>query len=148
MATPVPVDTNVRLASMRQIHCAIDHLHRGDYECAITLAGAAEGILPETGKPHFRQKVKELSKELSKLPEVQETGGAIGPNDYINWLKHGSLERGGPRLETATIPVLESVIVVYRAITKYHAVYDDFSPQMLSYLSWAKVWMMTGVNDR
>jgi tRNA threonylcarbamoyladenosine modification (KEOPS) complex Cgi121 subunit len=32
----------VRYASMRQIHAAIEHLHRGDFECAITLAAAAE----------------------------------------------------------------------------------------------------------
>jgi len=144
MATPVPIDTNIRLASMRQIHRAIDHLHNGEYECAITLAGAAEGILPETWKPHFREKVK----ALSKSPEIQEAGGATGVNDYINWLKHGSLKHGGPRFETATIPSEESVAVVYRAISKYNAVYDDLSPQMLSYLNWLKVWLETGVNDR
>jgi hypothetical protein len=71
---------------------------------------------------------------------ASSVGGAIGENDYINWLKQGSLKRGGPRFETATIPAEESVVVVYRAITKYNAVYDDFSPQMLSYLSWPKVW--------
>jgi hypothetical protein len=129
---------------MRQIHCAIEHLHRGDYECAITLAGAAEGMLPDTWKPHFRQKVK----ALSQSSEIQEEGGAIGENDYINWLKHGSLKRGGPRFDATTIPVEESLVVVYRAITKYNAVYDDFSPQMLSYLGWLKVWLGTGVNDR
>ncbi|WP_441232569.1 hypothetical protein [Bradyrhizobium sp. 1200_D9_N1_1] len=144
MAVPVPIDTHMRLASMRQIHCAIDHLHRGDYECAITLAGAAEGIMPDAWRPHFRQKVK----AFAKTAEIQEVGGAIGENDYINWLKHGSLKRGGPRFETATIPAEESLVVVYRAITKYSAVYDDLSPQMLSYLSWAKVWLATGVNDR
>lgn len=144
MATPVPIDTNIRLASMRQIHCAIDHLHRGDYECAITLAGAAEGILPDTWKPHFRQKLK----GFSKSGEIQEAGGATGENDFINWLKHGTLKRGGPRIEAATIPAEESLVVVYRAITKYNAVYDDFSPQMVSYLSWLKVWLGTGVNDR
>ena len=62
MADPVPIDTHVRLASMRQIHCAIEHLHRGDFESAITLACAAEGILPDTDEPHFREKVKALSK--------------------------------------------------------------------------------------
>ena len=69
---------------MRQIYCAIEHLHQGDFECAITLAGAAEGILPDTDEAHFRQKVK----ALSKSPEIRATGGATGPNDYINWLKH------------------------------------------------------------
>jgi hypothetical protein len=144
VATPVSIDTHIRLASMRQIHRAIDHLHNGEYECAITLAGAAEGMLPETWKPHFREKVK----VLSKSPEIREAGGATGENDYINWLKHGSLKRGGPRFETATIPAEENLAVVYRAISKYRAVYDDLSPQMFSYLNWLKVWLETGVNDR
>jgi hypothetical protein len=60
MSTPF-IETHVRYASMRQIHAAIEHVHREDYECAITLAGAAEGILPDTDEPHFRQKVKALS---------------------------------------------------------------------------------------
>jgi hypothetical protein len=81
---------------VRQIHCAIEHLHRGDYECAITLAGAGEGILPDTWKQHFRQKLK----ALSKSPKIQEEGGACSENDFINWLKHGSLKRGGSRFET------------------------------------------------
>jgi hypothetical protein len=109
---PVPIDTHIRLASMRQIHCAIEHLERGDYECAITLAGAAEGMLPETEEEHFRQKVI----ELSNTPEIKAAGGATGPNDYINWLKHASIVRGGPRIDNATIPAEESVAVVWRAI--------------------------------
>jgi hypothetical protein len=134
---PVPIDTHIRLASMRQIHCAIEHLHRGDYECAITLAGAAEGMLPDTWKPHFRQKVK----EFSKSGEINAEGGAVDPNDYINWLKHGTLVKNGPRIEHATIPAEESVVVIGRAITKYNAVYDDCSPQMVSFLKNLKEWL-------
>jgi tRNA threonylcarbamoyladenosine modification (KEOPS) complex Cgi121 subunit len=54
LASPVAIDTQIRLASMRQIHGAIEHLERGDIECAITLAAAVEGMLPERGKPYFR----------------------------------------------------------------------------------------------
>jgi hypothetical protein len=53
------VETNKQKASMRQIHAAIDHLHKAEFESAITLAGAAEGVLPETDKPHLFQKNKE-----------------------------------------------------------------------------------------
>jgi hypothetical protein len=127
---------------MRQIHGAIDHVYRGDYECAITLAGAGEGILPETDKPHFRQK----EKELAKLPEIKAAGGAIGPNDYINWLKHGSLVRGGPRIENATIPAEESIKTIWRAITKYRATYDDLSPQMMMFRDWARKWLQEDLN--
>ncbi len=136
MSNPVAIDTHTRLASMRQIHCAIEHLHRGDFECAITLAGAAEGILPETDDAHFRQKVK----ALSKSPEIKAAGGATGPNDYINWLKHGRLKKDGPRIENATIPAEESVAVIWRAITKYNVIHNDMSPQMLSFQKWVREW--------
>jgi len=122
---------------MRQINRAIDHCINGEYECAITLAGAAEGILPDTDKPHLRQ--KEI--EVSKSPEINAAGGNIGPSDYYNWLKHGSLVRGGPRIENATIPEEESVKWVFRAISKYEAVYNDLSPQMLSFRNWARNWL-------
>jgi hypothetical protein len=137
LTTPVPIDTHIRLASMRQIHRAIDHCVDGEYECAITLAGAAEGILQDTDKPHFRQ--KEI--EVSKSPEITSAGGNVGLNDYANWLKHGRLVRGGPRIENATIPAEESVKWVWRAISKYKAVYDDLTPQMLSFQTWAKNWL-------
>jgi hypothetical protein len=135
--TPVPIDTHIRLASMRQIHSAIEHLYRGDYECAITLAGAGEGRLPDTWKPHFRKKLK----EFEKLPAIRKEGGATGPNDFKNWLKHGTLKRGGERVEAATIPAEESVVMVFRAVTKFNAVYDDLSPQMFSFLNWMGEWL-------
>jgi hypothetical protein len=94
-------------------------------------------MLPDTDEPHFRQKVK----ELSKSPEIRAAGGATGPNDYINWLKHGRMEKDGPRIENATIPAEESVAVVWRAITKYNAIYKDPSPQMLSFHKWAREWL-------
>lgn len=122
---------------MRQINRAIDHCYNGEYECAITLAGAAESVLTDTDRPHFRQK----EMELSKSPEIKAAGGDIIPNDYYNWLKHGSLVSGGPRIENATIPAEESVKWVWRAISKYKAVYDDLPPQMLSFLDWAKNWL-------
>lgn len=119
MSNSADVQTKIQFASMRQINAAIEHLHGGDFECAITLAGAAEGMLPDTDDPHFRQKVK----ALSVSPEIQAEGGATGPNDYINWLKHGSLKRGGPRVESATISQLEVIATIWRAITKFEATY-------------------------
>jgi hypothetical protein len=141
VGNPSHIDTDVRFASMRQMHAAIEHLHRGEFECAITLAGAAEGMLPDTDRPHFRQKVK----ELSARPEIKAAEGATGPNDYINWLKHGTLVKGGPRFETATITELEMIAVVWRAITKFHATYDYQTSQMVSFAKWAKTHLQ---NDK
>ncbi|MGB6537275.1 MAG: hypothetical protein WBF58_15070 [Xanthobacteraceae bacterium] len=135
MFEPVPIDTSIRLASMRQIHCAIDHLERGNYECAITLAAAAEGMMPEPEKPYFRGKVK----AMAQSEEIKAAGGAIGPNDYSVWLKHGTFN--GVKTEEVMIPNEEGVVWIYRAISKFHAVYDDRSPQMISFCKWAKDWL-------
>jgi hypothetical protein len=114
---------------MRQIHAAIWHFERQDYECAITLAAAAEGMLPATEKPYFHQKVKALA---AGLPDEAE--GAKAPNDVITWLKHGTYN--GRTCDSARIePLAECAPTIWRAISKFNAVYDDVSPQMAS---WAK----------
>lgn len=126
MLGPSSIETNVRLASMRQIHAAIEHHVRQDWECAITLAAAAEGILPDTNEPHFRQKAQDLAKSL---PETLE--GSKEPNDIQNWLKHGKYK--GKKCETATIGQIEAPVAIWRAITKFWAIYNDASPQMRSW---------------
>jgi hypothetical protein len=35
-----------QIASVLQINAALEHFHKYKFECAITLASAAEGILP------------------------------------------------------------------------------------------------------
>jgi hypothetical protein len=129
---PDYIETTVRFASMRQIHAAIEHLHRGDFECAITLAGVAEGILPQTDKPYTFQKIKALEASLSS-----NEGEANRANDFINWLKHGTTTKDGKRFEKAMITELEMIVVVIRAISKFSAVYDDNSPQMTEFINWA-----------
>jgi hypothetical protein len=141
---PEYIETNVHFASMRQIHAAIDHLHRGDWECAITLAAAAEGMLPPTDEAHFRKRVNALSSSV----EIREEGGATGANDYINWLKHGTLARGGPRVEGGRITELEVIDTIWRAISKFEVVYvkgpEDRTPQMLSFANWARKRLQAG----
>jgi hypothetical protein len=133
--TPVSIDTNIRLAAMRQIHCAIEHQYSGDFECAITLAAASEGMIRNPDEATFRHKLKALSQK----PEIQAAGGATGQNDYGNWLKHGTMN--GRTVENATIPAEEAPAMVWRAITKYETAYKDVSPQMVSFANWAARWL-------
>ena len=126
MAGPASIETTTKLASMRQIHAAIEHHGKQNWECAITLAAAAEGMLPATDEPHFRQKVKEFA---AGLPESAE--GVSNPNDFITWLKHGTVN--GEKCEKATIDDGEAPAVIWRAITKFYAVYKEVSPQMQSW---------------
>jgi len=65
---------------MRQIHGAIEHVYRGDYECAITLASAAEGMLAEPDEAYLRHRVKDLSTQESLIPPAGNERLAAGPN--------------------------------------------------------------------
>jgi hypothetical protein len=135
--TPVAIDTYTRLASMRQIHCAIEHIYRGDYECAITLASAAENMLPEPSQEYLRHKIKALSVRA----DIKAAGGATEPNDFATWLKHGTYNGKKTGDEVFTIPNEESIAWACRAISKYNAVYNDLSPQMGSFQNWVEQWL-------
>ena len=105
---------------MRQIYAAIEHLHRGDFECAITLAAAGEGMLPPTEEPYFRELAAKWRYE-----------------DIVNWLRHGEIkdiENGKKeQREAVTITELGTIAVIYRAIAKFDAVFgDEKTPQMIS----------------
>src|SRR5262245_13645502 len=69
------------------------------------------------------------------------------PMTTINWLKHGTIKKNGPRIENATIPASESIAVVWRAITKFDAVYNDQTPQMRSFAKWARDWLVENKNS-
>jgi hypothetical protein len=123
---PASIEVTLKVASMRQIHAAIEHEAKQNFECSITLAAAGEGMLPITENEHFHKKVKEFA---VSLPEATE--GATGPNDVITWLKHGTYK--GKKCEKATIEHVEVMVTIWRAISKFHAVYDEVSPQMVSW---------------
>src|ERR1700690_3959782 len=55
IGSPHHIETCCHYASMRQVHAAIEQCRRGDFECAITLAGAAKRMLPEIEEPRYRE---------------------------------------------------------------------------------------------
>jgi hypothetical protein len=71
-------------SSLRQLHAAIEHLRNGDYECAVTLAGAAEGQLSGRVDIDFWQIVKVVA-----FQEIADRKAAIAElNETRDWLKH------------------------------------------------------------
>jgi hypothetical protein len=118
MADAPSVKTNKKWASIRQIRMAIGHFKQKQYECAITLAGAGEGILPENALMHLFNVLK------SKF-----TGKDL--NLVRNWLKHAS----GPY--NATIDELEVVIAISRAIQKFVATYAESHDDFEDFSKWA-----------
>lgn len=121
------IETSKRLAAQRQIHGAIEHFEDSEFECAITLAAAGEGVLPATEKPHLFAKLKAW---FAALP--QQTEGENNPNAVITWLKHP----GGA--DTATIDELEAIVAITRAISKFAAVQTGVTQRMRTFLDWAE----------
>lgn len=113
------VETDKRSAAQRQIHAAIEQWRNEEFECAITLAAAAEGLLPATDMPH-------MFKTLKESPVFR----AYDFNDVINWMKH-SIEPQERR-----ILEIEVAFVIVRAISKFRAVYGERSKQMEEFTAW------------
>jgi hypothetical protein len=110
------IKTTKQIAAYRQIVAAIEHLHKKDYECAITLAGAAEGQVKEKTNHLFRLILKKFSSDEA--------------NAYIHWLKHPS----GP--DGAEITEQEVVTTIIRAIQKYVGAYETNHPHFTTFSEW------------
>jgi hypothetical protein len=80
------VETTRKLAPIRQIRGAISALHNGDYECAVTLAHAAEGMVPDKKPGDDRKPLIKLMCE--RMPDDD-------PNLFSNWLKKPERRRKG-----------------------------------------------------
>ena len=115
------VETTKKLAAQRQIDAAIAHLHRGELECAITLAAAAEGLLPDTNEPHVFAYLQNHSSFKNK---------EIDFNQSINWLKHPV------EPDAAVIFEREAALIVARAMSKFAAVYGDGQSEWGQFLQW------------
>ncbi len=118
MAAGGSIETKKKWASLRQIRAAIGHFEMKQYECAMTLAGAGESILPDNPLMH-----------LFNVLKGKFTGKEL--NLFRNWLKHAT----GP--DKITIDELEVVVAISRAIQKFVATYEESHPDFQKFSDWA-----------
>ncbi len=114
------MDTSKKDSAQRQIESAIALLRQRKLDCAITLAAAAENMLPTTDEPHLHQAL-----------QTYHDHNEFDINLVINWLKHS----GEPF--NAIIAESEGVIVIARAITKFIAIHFQASQPMVEFIEWA-----------
>ena len=113
------IETTKQLAAQRQIDAAITHIHKSELECAISLATAAEGLLPDTDSRRMFAYLREHP--LSKKVDF---------NNTINWLKHSAPP------DAAIIYEFEAAAVIARAMTKFAAAYTEVPSEWYDFLSW------------
>jgi hypothetical protein len=107
-------------------------------ECAITLAAAAEGVMPPTEEPHLFTVLKNSSLSRKEFDY----------NHTINWLKHPIPP------DDLDIWEFEAAIIIVRAISKFFAVYRTGSPAMKSFVRWTfeqghlPMPSLEGISDR
>jgi hypothetical protein len=125
MAQPNEIETSKYTSSRRQINAAIAHLHSRDWECAITLAAAAEGQLPEPETQTF------LFRALRKREEKDNLDLEL--NRVIHWLKHPTPHEP----ERIKISEFEVALTISRAIQKFVAVYKLSAREFEGFSTWA-----------
>jgi len=116
------IKTTKQLAATRQIQAAIEHFWKDEYECAIILAAAAEGLLPDTDEPH-------IFSVLRKNPAFKN----LDINRIITWLKHPTPNEPN----NASISEFEAAFIIMRALTKLYAIHEQGTEEMLEFGRWA-----------
>lgn len=113
------IKTSKKLSAQRQINAAIEHFHKGEFECAITLAAAAEGLTPE-------------GQSLSLFRELVARAKDLDFNLVINWLKHPISP------DEAVISDFEAALTIARAISKFFACYGQSTRRFEEFAVWAR----------
>jgi hypothetical protein len=115
-------------AARRQILMACSCLHEGEWECAITLAGAAEGQIEDAKGPTMFSMIKN-AKSKSKFESEREHVAFV--NGVRDWLKHSSDQKDKLICER------EAIFMVGRALSKYWNVYRDNLEDIKVFAEWS-----------
>jgi hypothetical protein len=114
------IDVTRKVAAQRQIDAAIAHLKNFELECAITLAAAAETMLPNDTTTDY------AFDYLRRYAAFN----TIDFNETVNWLKHNIAP------DRKIIFAQEAAFVVFRAMSKFGAVYDEAPMEWSEFLRW------------
>ncbi|KJC47324.1 hypothetical protein UB31_18900 [Bradyrhizobium sp. LTSP849] len=122
-----PLHLTLEEAASRQVDAAIDALQRGDFDVALTLAGAAEGMIKRDGQ-HMFSWLRDNPKAAERFPDKKQWINVL--NRELYWLKHGGEE-------TMEIDCATTVFMIARAMTKLEVwtpKMDGFKPWLISNL--------------
>jgi hypothetical protein len=132
---PAAIIVTKRNAALRQIVVAIDLLQKGLYDCAITLAGAAEGMIPNNEHGvHLQLLSAQIPEELQSTfyAAFDRTERNTFWNTARDWLKH----------LTPTLPPdlqigrHDAEFMIVRALTKLNPVPEEIPESDLPPLVW------------
>jgi hypothetical protein len=115
-------------AATRQVDAAIAALQAGNFDVALTLAGAAEGMIERTGH-HMFGWLKQHPKAQQRFTQRE---WITILNTERDWLKHG----GQP---TMRISIADAAYMIARAASKL----EHWTPQMVAF----KIWLLANIDS-
>jgi hypothetical protein len=121
------LDLSLVEAATRQTEAAIDALQAGQYDIAVTLAGAAEGMIQRDGL-HMFAYAKSAPRVLEEFSQKEWINTL---NKELYWLKHG----GQP---TMTIGCGHAAFMIARAASKL----ETWTVKMEQF----KEWLVTNLD--
>jgi hypothetical protein len=108
--------TTKKEAALRQIGVAVKLLVQGEYEAAITVAGAAEGMMKTGG---FPTPIFEDLRDRRPAEFATEAQWVNSLNETLYWLKHNGDQ------EDRAISEFDAWLMISRALTKYHGSFGE-----------------------
>ena len=115
-------------AATRQANAAIAALEQGMFDVAMTLAGAAEGMIERDG-PHMFQWLRSAPPAREHFSQREWTSIL---NMERDWLKHGGAAE-------MTIDRASAAFMIARAISKL----EKWTPKMDEF----KIWLVANLDD-
>ncbi len=124
-----PLKLTLAQAATRQADAAIDALERGKFDIALTLAGAAEGMIERDGHHLFAG--------LRDNPRAKERFAK--KRDWITWLNRERdwLKHGGD--DTMDIECFDAAMMIARAASKL----EVWTPKMEDF----RAWLLKNLDD-
>jgi len=111
-------------AASRQVHSAIGAFERGRFDVAVTLAGAAEGMIKREGHYLFAA-LRDNPRAKERFAEKKDWINQLNREHY--WLKHG----GDDAME---ITAFDAAMMIARAASKLEE--PDWTPRMEGFRDW------------
>jgi hypothetical protein len=117
-----PIKLTLTDGATRQVDAAIDALERGDFDVALTLAGAAEGMIKREGL-HLFSFLRNTPRAKAGYDETKDWISAL--NQERDWLKHG----GDNEMQ---IECFDAALMIARAASKL----EVWTPKMEGFRAW------------
>jgi hypothetical protein len=117
-----PIKLTLTDGATRQVDTAIDAFERGDFDVALTLAGAAEGMLKREGNYLFAG-LRDNPRAKARFEEKKDWIALL--NQERDWLKHGGADE-------MQIECYDAAMMIARAASKL----EVWTPKMEAFHAW------------